>query len=168
MVNAIFGSLVLRTPNDTINRLFDFAKLRAAESIYDTKAGLMHGPGGGDYYAAIWANDQAEYASPFFPFLGNISANEAAENTFRLFAAYMNTGYRPLPSSIIAEGDTVWAGAGDRGPAAAPGQAQDPAVRSDARAARGDRGDGRRVGRAAPVGARRPGIVPAGGAGRDS
>jgi hypothetical protein len=28
----------------------------------------MHGPGGESYYAAIWANDQAEYASPFFPF----------------------------------------------------------------------------------------------------
>ena len=115
MVNNIFGSLVLKTPNDTINRLFDFAKLRAAESIYDTKAGLMHGPGGGDYYAAIWANDQAEYASPFFPFLGNVAGNEAAENTFRLFSAYMNTGYRPIPSSIVAEGDSIWDGAGDRG-----------------------------------------------------
>ncbi|TDW96675.1 hypothetical protein EDB95_4510 [Dinghuibacter silviterrae] len=115
LVDDIFGSLVLTTPNDTINRLFDFAKLRTTESIYDTKAGLMHGPGGGEYYAAIWANDQAEYASPFFPFLGNASGNEAAGNTFRLFASYMNTGYRPLPSSIVAEGDTIWAGAGDRG-----------------------------------------------------
>ncbi len=115
MVSNIFRSLVLTTPNDTVNRLFDFAKLRAAESIYDTKAGLMHGPGGGEYYAAIWANDQAEYASPFFPFLGDITGNEAAENTFRLFAAYMNPGYRPIPSSIVAEGDTIWAGAGDRG-----------------------------------------------------
>jgi len=33
----------------------------------------MHGPGGGRYYAAIWANDQAEYANPFFPFLGNLA-----------------------------------------------------------------------------------------------
>lgn len=115
MVNDIFGSLVLRTPNDTINRLFDFAKLRAAESIYDTKAGLMHGPGGGEYYAAIWANDQAEYASPFFPFLGNIAGDEAAENTFRLFGRYMNDAFRPLPSSIVAEGDSIWDGAGDRG-----------------------------------------------------
>ena len=115
MVKDIFGSLVLTTPNDTINRLFDFAKLRAAESIYDTKAGLMHGPGGGQYYAAIWANDQAEYASPFFPFLGNLAGNEAAENTFRLFGKYMNAGYRPIPSSIIAEGDSTWNGAGDRG-----------------------------------------------------
>ncbi|WP_431213980.1 hypothetical protein ACQ86N_03570 [Puia sp. P3] len=115
MVNSVFGSLVLRTPNDTIDRLFAFCKLRAAESIYDTKAGLMHGPGGGEYYAAIWANDQAEYASPFFPFLGNAAGDEAAANTFRLFASYMNKGFRPIPSSIVAEGDSVWNGAGDRG-----------------------------------------------------
>lgn len=115
MVNGIFGSLVLKTPNDTINRLFDFAKLRAAESIYDTKTGLIHSPGGGEYYAAIWANDQAEYTSPFFPFLGNAAGNEAAKNTFRLFATYMNPAFKPLPSSIVAEGDTIWSGAGDRG-----------------------------------------------------
>ena len=30
----------------------------------------MHGPGGEAYYAAIWANDQAEYVNPFFLFLG--------------------------------------------------------------------------------------------------
>jgi hypothetical protein len=47
-----------------LNRAFAFAKIRAAESIYATKGGLMHGPGGGTYYAAIWANDQAEYATP--------------------------------------------------------------------------------------------------------
>ena len=29
----------------------------------------MHGPGGESYYAAIWANDQAEYINPFFPYL---------------------------------------------------------------------------------------------------
>ncbi|HEV2479478.1 MAG TPA: hypothetical protein VGS79_07430 [Puia sp.] len=115
MVNDIFGSLVLHTPNDTVDRLFDFAKLRAAESIYDTKAGLLHSPGGGEYYAAIWANDQAEYASPFFPFLGDIAGNEAAENTFRLFGGYMNAAFRPIPSSIVAEGDSSWDGAGDRG-----------------------------------------------------
>lgn len=115
MVNGIFGSLVLKTPNDTIDRLFAFAKLRATESIYDTKAGLMHSPGGGQYYAAIWANDQAEYASPFFPFLGNASGVEAAKNTFRLFGSYMNPEFKPIPSSIVAEGDSIWQGAGDRG-----------------------------------------------------
>lgn len=114
-VQELMRNLVLETPDDTINRGFDFAKLRATESIYDTKAGLMHGPGGGAYYAAIWANDQAEYANPFFPFLGNLNGNESAANSFRLFATYMNPAFKPIPSSIIAEGDGYWNGAGDRG-----------------------------------------------------
>lgn len=114
-VKELMQDLVLETPNDTINRGFDFAKIRATESIYDTKGGLMHGPGGGAYYAAIWANDQAEYANPFFPFLGNLNGNESAVNSFRMFASYMNPAYKPIPSSIIAEGDGYWNGAGDRG-----------------------------------------------------
>jgi hypothetical protein len=115
LVNELKNKLILNTPNDTINRMFAFAKLRAAESIFDTKGGLMHGPGGGAYYAAIWANDQAEYVGPFFPFLGNVEANESARNCYRLFASYMNPEYKPIPSSIIAEGAGEWHGAGDRG-----------------------------------------------------
>jgi hypothetical protein len=114
-VQELMQDLVLETPNDTINRGFAFAKIRATESIYDTKAGLMHGPGGGAYYAAIWANDQAEYANPFFPFLGNANGNESAANSFRLFAGYMNADYKAIPSSVIAEGDGYWNGARDRG-----------------------------------------------------
>jgi hypothetical protein len=115
LIDQLDKSLVLETPNDTINRMFAFAKVRAAESIFDTKQGLMHAPGGGDYYAAIWANDQAEYVNPFFPFLGNAEGNESASNSFRLFARYMNDDYKPIPSSIIAEGTDFWNGAGDRG-----------------------------------------------------
>ena len=114
-IQGLFDNLVLDTPNDTINREFAFAKIRATESIYDTKAGLMHGPGGGSYYAAIWANDQAEYVDPFFPFEGNLNGNESAINSFRLFASYMNPEFKPIPSSIIAEGSGYWNGAGDRG-----------------------------------------------------
>jgi len=114
-ISEIFENLVLVTPNDTINKAFAFAKIRATESIYDTKGGLMHGPGGGAYYAAIWANDQAEYVNPFFPFLGNLAGNESAINSYRHFARYMNAEYKPIPSSIIAEGVDFWNGAGDRG-----------------------------------------------------
>ena len=115
MLREISENLQLQTPNDTINRMFAFAKIRAAESIYDTKGGLMHGPGGGAYYAAIWANDQAEYVSPFFPFLGYEEGNASALNCYRQFARFMNPDYKPLPSSIISEGVDVWQGAGDRG-----------------------------------------------------
>jgi hypothetical protein len=114
-VNSVFYNLVLETPNDTIDKEFAFAKIRTTESIYDTKGGLMHGPGGGAYYAAIWANDQAEYTNPFFPFLGNINGNESAINSYRHFARFMNPEYKPIPSSIVAEGTDIWNGAGDRG-----------------------------------------------------
>jgi len=115
MIAGILNNLVLETPNDTINREFAFAKIRGTESIYDTKGGLMHGPGGGAYYAAIWANDQAEYINPFFPFLGNINGNESAMNAYRHFARFMNPEFKPIPSSIISEGVGTWHGAKDRG-----------------------------------------------------
>lgn len=112
------NKLVLETPDPVLNTMFAFAKIRAAESIYDTKGGLLHGPGGESYYAAIWANDQAEYINPFFPFLGYEAGNRSALNAFRHFARFMNPEYKPIPSSIIAEGIDVWNGAGDRGDAA--------------------------------------------------
>jgi hypothetical protein len=115
LVDGYLSKLVLETPDPVLNRAFAFAKIRTAESVYETKGGLMHGPGGGSYYAAIWANDQAEYANPFFPFLGDATANASAVNAFRLFAKYMNAEYKPIPSSIIAEGTSFWNGAGDRG-----------------------------------------------------
>ncbi len=115
LVRETFSDLIFESPEEALNRAFSFAKLRAVESIYHTKGGLMHGPGGGRYYAAIWANDQAEYANPFFPFLGNMAGNESAINSFRHFAKFMNDEYKPIPSSIIAEGTDFWNGAGDRG-----------------------------------------------------
>ena len=78
----------------------------------------MHGPGGESYYAAIWANDQAEYVNPFFPYLGYGVGNESALNSYMHFARFMNDGFKPIPSSIIAEGIDIWNGAGDRGDAA--------------------------------------------------
>ncbi|HZS06294.1 MAG TPA: hypothetical protein VFD58_15740 [Blastocatellia bacterium] len=115
LVAGFLSKLQLETPDTILNTAFAFAKIRTTESVYETRGGLMHGPGGGRYYAAIWANDQAEYANPFFPFLGDRAANESAINSFRLFAGYMNPDYKPIPSSIIAEGTSDWHGAGDRG-----------------------------------------------------
>lgn len=109
------NNLVLSTPDPVLNSMFAFAKIRGAESIYRTKGGLMHGPGGESYYAAIWANDQAEYINPFFPYLGYEIANESALNSFRHFARFMNPDYKPIPSSIISEGVGTWHGAKDRG-----------------------------------------------------
>lgn len=117
-IQELWGKLVLNTPDSVINTMFAFAKIRGAESIYDTACGLLHGPGGESYYAAIWANDQAEYINPFFPFLGYDKGNQSALTAYLQFARFMNDAYKPLPSSIIAEGTDVWGGAGDRGDAA--------------------------------------------------
>lgn len=117
-IQELWGKLVLNTPDPVINTMFAFAKIRGAESIYDTACGLLHGPGGESYYAAIWANDQAEYINPFFPFLGYDKGNQSALNAYLQFARFMNDAYKPLPSSIIAEGTDVWGGAGNRGDAA--------------------------------------------------
>lgn len=114
----IDANLILETPDSVIDTEFRFAKLRAAESVIKTRGGYMHAPGGESYYAAIWANDQAEYVNPFFPYLGYEVGNASAINAFRHFARFMNPEYRPLPSSIIAEGADIWNGAGDRGDAA--------------------------------------------------
>lgn len=110
--------LVLDTPDSVINRMFALSKIRACESIYQTKGGPMHGPGGESFYAAIWANDQAEYINPYFPFIGYDYGNESAMNSYMHFARFMNPSWNPIPSSIIAEGIDIWNGAGDRGDAA--------------------------------------------------
>lgn len=114
-VAGIREKLLLETPDTVLNTAFAFAKLRATESIYKTKGGYMHGPGGLAYYAAIWANDQAEYVNPFFAFSGDEIGNLSAMNAYRHFARFMNPAYKPIPSSIVAEGDATWHGAKDRG-----------------------------------------------------
>lgn len=118
LIERFLKNLVVDTPDPIINTMFAFAKIRGAESIYETAGGLLHGPGGESYYAAIWANDQAEYINPFFPYLGYEIGNRSALNSYMHFARFMNNEYKPLPSSIIAEGIDVWGGAGDRGDAA--------------------------------------------------
>lgn len=118
IANSIDGALVLETPEKVIDTEFRFSKIRASESICRTKGGLMHAPGGESYYAAIWCNDQSEYVSPFFPYMGYQTGNESALNCYKLFARYMNDEYKHIPSSIIAEGIDTWGGAGDRGDAA--------------------------------------------------
>ncbi len=107
----------LTTGNDIIDTEFAFAKVRAGESLFRTKGGLIHCPGGYGYYAAVWCNDQVEYASPWFAFTGDAKAVEAPVNAFRWYESYMNDLYLPIPSSIIAQRTDYWNGAKDRGDA---------------------------------------------------
>ena len=114
-IGQMFHNLQFVSPDTVLSRMFDFAKIRAAESIFATKGGLVHSPGGGNYYSAIWANDQGEYANPFFGYLGYDKASESAMVSWEWFSKWMNSDYKPIPSSIVAEGDSYWNGAGDRG-----------------------------------------------------
>ncbi len=79
------NNLRLHTPDKILNTLFYFAKIRASESIFDSSMGLVHSPGGGNYYAGIWANDQVEYSGPFFPYMGYETAEIAAFNAYKKF-----------------------------------------------------------------------------------
>lgn len=104
-LRTLSTSLVLNTPDSLLNRAFEFAKIRASESLFDTKMGLVHSPGGGRYYAGVWTNDQVEYAGPFFPFLGYAPANEASLNAYRQFARLMKPDYGRIWASLEMEGD---------------------------------------------------------------
>ncbi|WP_157273833.1 six-hairpin glycosidase-like protein [Pedobacter sp. BAL39] len=97
-LDSISSNLVLRSPDETINTLFYFSKIRAAESIFRSRLGLIHSPGGGSYYVGIWANDQAEYSGPFFSYLGYQKGMQAAMNAYRIFQ-----------SNIPKDGGKIWA-----------------------------------------------------------
>ncbi len=113
-INENKHRLKITTPDGDINREIQFAKLRASESIFKTKSGLMHSPGGGNYYAALWTNDECEYANPMFAYLGYDKANEQSINCYELFSRLVSTD-KAVYSSICAEGGGFWHGAGDRG-----------------------------------------------------
>lgn len=116
-LDSVSNNLILKSPDKVINTLFSFSKIRAAESIFRSKLGLVHSPGGGNYYVGIWANDQAEYSGPFFSYLGYQKGMQAAMNAYRIFQ-----------DSIPRDGRKMWAsfeldvtfpfGAHDRGDAA--------------------------------------------------
>ena len=117
-VEALTAPLTLTTGNDTLDTMFRFAKIRAGESIYRTRGGDVHSPGGGSYYAAVWCNDQAEYAGPWQAWTGDELQLGAAYNGYAWYYPHMDDRYEPIPSSIISEGLDIWNGAGDRGDAA--------------------------------------------------
>lgn len=111
-------ALVLDTGIPELDAMVRFAKLRAGESIFETLSGKFHSPGGRTYYAAVWCNDQVEYAGPHFAMTGDETAIEASLNAYRAYVPFMAENYAPIPSSVIAEGLDIWNGAGDRGDAA--------------------------------------------------
>ena len=116
-VNELLNECDLTTRNDVIDTMFAFAKIRCGESIYNTRNGRINSPGGSNYYAGIWANDQCEYSTPWYAFTGDKKELEAAFNAMEWFSRYMNDSYDPIVSSIISEGTDYWNDRGDRGDA---------------------------------------------------
>ncbi len=117
-VSDIFdGSLVLKTDDPAIDLEFAFSKLRVTESVFDTARGPMHSPGGQRYYGAIWANDEAEYAAPYFGFSGDPYGCRAIKTLMELYRPFMHPQLYRIPSSIISEGYDIWEAAGDEGDA---------------------------------------------------
>lgn len=116
-LKSIQTNLVLETSNPVLDQLFYFSKIRASESIFESKMGLVHSPGGGNYYAGIWANDQVEYSGPFFPFLGYDTGIEAAKNAYLMFMKNIPDNFEPISSSFEIDGDLPCCGR-DRGDAA--------------------------------------------------
>lgn len=117
-IKELTDVLVLDTGNSVLDTMFYFAKIRAGESVYQTRYGLIHSPGGKNFYAATWCNDQVEYAGPYFAYTGDRILLEAGMNAYRMYQPFMSSRYNPIPSSVIAEGLDYWNGAGDRGDAA--------------------------------------------------
>jgi len=116
-VNELLNECDFTSGNDIIDSMFAFAKIRAGESIFKTRNGLIHSPGGTNYYAGIWCNDECEYSTPWFGFTGDAKLTDAALNAVEWFYPYMTEELLPIPSSIISEGTDYWNGAKDRGDA---------------------------------------------------
>lgn len=117
LIEQLTSNLTLETPNPIYNTMFSLAKIRGAESIFDSKLGLVHSPGGERYYAGFWANDQAEYINPFFPYLGYDLGNEAALNMWRVYQKAIPTDGSNIRYSFEMHGDAP-ANPLDRGDAA--------------------------------------------------
>lgn len=117
-IRTLTSPMTIDTGDAVLDALFTFSKLRAGESVFDTRYGKLHSPGGYSYYAATWCNDQVEYAGPYFAYTGDDALLEASRNAYRMYIPFMSESYMPIPSSVIAEGLDYWNGAGDRGDAA--------------------------------------------------
>lgn len=119
-INNILKGIRIETPEHILDAMFTHAVIRCSEAVFETKSGLMHCPGGGAYYGAIWTNDNVEYSAPFFGYSGLDTPIKAIINTLRLFQSEIDfVGKKGLkksiPTSIMNCGDNVWALAGDRG-----------------------------------------------------
>jgi len=67
--------------------------------------GLVHSPGGGNYYVGIWANDQIEYSGPYFPYMGYETGNTAAYNAYKKFMQNIPEDGNHIPYAFEVDGN---------------------------------------------------------------
>jgi hypothetical protein len=107
-VETLCDACDLDTGNPVLDMMFRFAKLRAGESIFDTLSGPFHSPGGKSFYAAVWCNDEIQYAAPWFACTADELAVTASINACQSYVPFMSDAMISIPSSIIAEGLDFW------------------------------------------------------------
>ena len=117
-IKELTEAITLTTDDPELDTMFRLACLRVGESIFRTLTGDVHAPGGKQFYAASWCNDQIEYSGPWFAQTGDSVDLNAAMVAYKHYIPFMGPSYRAIPSSVIAEGLDIWEGAGDRGDAA--------------------------------------------------
>jgi len=117
-IRELTSAVTLTTDDKELDTMFRFACLRAGESIFRTLTGDVHAPGGKNFYAASWCNDQIEYSGPWFAQTGDGVDLNAAMVAYKHYIPFMSPSYHAIPSSVISEGLDIWEGAGDRGDAA--------------------------------------------------
>ncbi len=110
----IKNNLDIKLNNDVVDKEIEMTKYRTFESVYNLACGYIHSPGGGNYYASVWTNDQIEYSAPLAALIDYKYMRYAIENTLSMYEEYMYKD-EPLVSSIIAENTSYWNGAKDRG-----------------------------------------------------
>lgn len=115
---CIDANLVLETPDPVIDTQFRYAKLRVSGEHRCDQGRLHARPRRRILLCGHLGQRPGRIRQPLLPFLGYGVGNASALNSFRHFARFMNPAYEPSPSSVIAEGDDIWNGAGDCGDAA--------------------------------------------------
>lgn len=116
-VSAISDKLVLETPDPVVDTEFRLPRSGLPKALSRPAAATCM-LRVANVTTRLFGPTIRPNTSTLFPMLGYDIGNRSALNAFRHFARFMNAEYRPIPSSIIAEGDDIWNGAGDRGDAA--------------------------------------------------
>ncbi len=101
------------TPDPVIDTQFRYAKLRAATASLLPRAATCTPPAANPTMRPSGPTTRPNTSTPSSPFWA-MGGQCLGAQFVPHFARFMNPAYEPLPSPVIAEGDDIWNGAGDR------------------------------------------------------